>query len=250
VITGSDDLTIRVFNYNTLEKVASFDGHADFIRDFAVHPVKPIVLSCSDDMSIKGWDWEKGWKATMVYEGHQHYVMSVVFNPKDPNTFASASLDRTVKVWSLNSTRANYTLEGHEKGVNALDYYHGADKPYLVTASDDLTCRVWDLQSKACVRVLEGHTMGVTSVMFHPGLPIIISGSEDCSLKVYNANTFRLESSFSMSLDRIWSISYALIGTQDIAIGCDEGVAVIQVSSKSSVSRSNLFVAGQGKSEC
>jgi hypothetical protein len=53
-----------------------------------------------------------------------------------------------------------------------------------------------------------------------------------------------------MSLDRIWSISYALIGTQDIAIGCDEGVAVIQVSSKSSVSRSNLFVAGQGKSEC
>ncbi len=33
-----------------------------------------------------------------MFEGHSHYVMQVVFNPKDTNTFASASLDRTVKV--------------------------------------------------------------------------------------------------------------------------------------------------------
>ena len=32
---------------------------------------------------------------------------------------------------------ANFTLEGHEKGVNCLDYYTGGDKPYLVTGSDD-----------------------------------------------------------------------------------------------------------------
>ena len=33
-----------------------------------------------------------------VFEGHTHYVMQIVINPKDNNTFASASLDRTVKV--------------------------------------------------------------------------------------------------------------------------------------------------------
>ncbi len=49
----------------------------------------------------------------------------VVFNPKDTNTFASASLDRTVKVWSLGQPVPNYTLEGHEKGVNTIDYYTG-----------------------------------------------------------------------------------------------------------------------------
>lgn len=92
-----------------------------------------------------------------------------------------------------------------------------------------MSVRVWDYQNKSCIRVLEGHTMSVTSVMFHPSLPIIISGSEDCSLKVWNSNTFRLESSFTMSLDRIWSISYSVIGSQDIAIGCDDGAAVIQV---------------------
>ncbi len=40
----------------------------------------------------------QGWNCTQVFEGHSHYVMQVSFNPKDTNTFASASLDRTIKV--------------------------------------------------------------------------------------------------------------------------------------------------------
>ena len=43
----------------------------------------------------------QGWACTQIFEGHSHYVMQCVFNPKDTNTFASASLDRTVKVNSL-----------------------------------------------------------------------------------------------------------------------------------------------------
>lgn len=115
----------------------------------------------------------QGWQCTQIFEGHSHYVMQVVFNPKvlgavciagmrvcvwcyvcvrarvsvcggrssawpgfkyflspsfpaqDTNTFASASLDRTIKVWSLGSPTPNLTLEGHEKGVNCVDYYGG-----------------------------------------------------------------------------------------------------------------------------
>ena len=51
----------------------------------------------------------------------------VTFNPKDTNTFASASLDRTVKVWSIGQPTPNFTLEGHEKGVNAVDYFTGGE---------------------------------------------------------------------------------------------------------------------------
>jgi len=76
-------------------------------------------------------------KKKKVFEGHTHYIMQVVFNPKDTNTFASASLDRTIKVWSLGSPVANYTLEGHEKGVNCVEYYQGSEKPYLVSGADD-----------------------------------------------------------------------------------------------------------------
>ena len=49
----------------------------------------------------------------------------MLFNPKDSNTFASASLDRTVKVWSIGQPTPNFTLEGHDKGVNCVDYFIG-----------------------------------------------------------------------------------------------------------------------------
>lgn len=56
----------------------------------------------TDDMLIKLWDWEKKWSCSQVFEGHTHYVMQIVINPKDNNQFASASLDRTIKVRFLN----------------------------------------------------------------------------------------------------------------------------------------------------
>lgn len=54
-----------------------------------------------DDMLIKLWDWDKKWSCSQVFEGHTHYVMQIVINPKDNNQFASASLDRTIKVGCL-----------------------------------------------------------------------------------------------------------------------------------------------------
>ena len=53
-------------------------------------------------MLIKLWDWEKKWQCSQVFEGHTHYVMMIVLNPKDNNQFASASLDRSIKVSCIN----------------------------------------------------------------------------------------------------------------------------------------------------
>ena len=57
-----------------------------------------VCVFLSDDMTIKLWDWDRKWTCSQVFEGHTHYVMQVVFNPKDNNQFASGSLDRTIKV--------------------------------------------------------------------------------------------------------------------------------------------------------
>ena len=70
----------------------------------------------SDDMLIKLWDWDKKWNCAQVFEGHTHYVMQIVINPKDNNQFASASLDHSIKVWQLGSSTPNFTLDGHDKG--------------------------------------------------------------------------------------------------------------------------------------
>ena len=145
-LAASDDMRLRVFNYNTMEKIKEFEAHADYIRSLEVHPSLPYVLSSSDDMSIKLWDWDRGFDCTQIFEGHAHYVMQVKFNPKDTNTFASASLDRSIKVWGLGSHAPHYTLEGHERGVNCVDYYPSGDKPYILSGADDQTVKIWDYQ--------------------------------------------------------------------------------------------------------
>ena len=229
IVCGSDDFQLRVYNYNTSEKITSFEAHPDYIRSIVVHPTQPFVLTASDDMTIKLWDWDKSWKCVQAFEGHSHYVMGLAINPKDTNTFASACLDRTVKIWRLGSNTASITLEAHEtKGVNHVDYYPQADKPYLLTTSDDRTIKVWDYQTKALISTLEGHTSNVSFACYHTELPVIISGSEDGTIKIWHANTYRLEQSLSYGLERAWCVSYQR-GKQGIAMGFDDGAVVVKM---------------------
>lgn len=250
-VAGSDDFHVRCFNYNTHDKVAAFEAHPDYIRSMAVHPTAPYVLTGSDDMTIRMWDFDKGWKHVQVstqraanakrafityrlgllsqtFEGHTHYIMNLAFNPKDSNTFASACLDRTVKIWTLGSRTANFTLEAHDKGVNYVEYYHGGEKPYLLTCGDDRTIKVWDYISKSCVQTLTGHTSNVSYAVFHPSLPLIVSGSEDGTVKIWHANTYRLESTLDYGLDRAWCVAYKRKGN-DIGLGFDHGAVVVKL---------------------
>ncbi len=56
ILTGSDDKFIRVFNYNTMDKVNSFEAHSDFIRANSVHPTETYLHSSSDATPITVWN--------------------------------------------------------------------------------------------------------------------------------------------------------------------------------------------------
>ena len=228
IVCGSDDMFVRVYNYNTTELVKAFEAHSDYIRCVSVHPTQPYVLTCSDDMLIKLWDWDKGWACTQVFEGHSHYVMQAAFNPKDTNTFASASLDRTVKVWSIGQPTPNFTLEGHEKGVNCVEYFGGGDRPYLISGADDKLVKIWDYQTKSCVQTLEGHAHNVSAVCFHPELPVIITGSEDGTLRIWHSTTYRLENTLNYGLERVWAIG-VIKGSNAVSVGYDEGTVMFKI---------------------
>ncbi len=66
-------------------------------------------------------------------------------------------------MWQLGSSAPNFTLEGHDKGVNCVDYYHGGDKPYIISGADDRLVKIWDYQNKTCVQSLEGHAQNISA---------------------------------------------------------------------------------------
>lgn len=98
-------------------------------------------------------------------------------------------------------------LQGHEKGVNCIDYYEGGDRPYLISGADDKTCKIWDYQTKACVQTLEGHTHNVSCVGFSPNLPLIITGSEDGTVRLWHSTTYRLENTLNYNMERVWAVA-------------------------------------------
>lgn len=222
IVTGSDDMFIRVYDYNTQEKVKEFKAHEDYIRCIAVHPTLPYVLSTSDDHYIKLWDLEKDWICGQIFEGHSHYVMQVVFNPKDHKNFVSVSLDGSIKIWNLSNSNPIASLDAHQKGMNCVNYLISEAKLYLLTGSDDYTAKVWDYDSLSCIKVLEGHKNNVTTMLAHPKLPLILTGSEDKNIHIWNATTYMLEMTLDQGLGRAWTVEYEKSSCK-IFIGYDEG---------------------------
>jgi coatomer subunit beta' len=65
--------------------------------------------------------------------------MQLAINPKDTNMFASASLDRTIKIWTISTSKssANFSLIGHAAGVNCVDFSHDHERAHIVSGGDD-----------------------------------------------------------------------------------------------------------------
>ncbi|KAI0986815.1 hypothetical protein GJ496_004769 [Pomphorhynchus laevis] len=226
VVFGSDDMQVRVYNFNTMEKIKEFEAHSDYLRSIIAHPTQPLLLTSSDDMTIKMWDWDNKWILKQTFEGHIHYVMQIDLNPRDFNTFASASMDRTVKIWQLGFSHANFTLEGHQRGVNCISYFASGDRPYLISGGDDNVIKIWDYQNKSCVHTINAHYQNINFVISHPTLPLFISGSEDSTVKCWHSNTYRLENMQNYGLERCWT-GCVRAGSNEVAFGYDLGTVVV-----------------------
>lgn len=62
-------------------------------------------------------------------------------------------------------------------------------------SGDDIgIMKVWDYQTRMCLYTFDqqgSHQENVTSVLFHPEMPLIISGSEDDMICVWDSTTYK-----------------------------------------------------------
>jgi WD40 repeat protein len=209
--TGSKDTTVKLWQLSpdnlsatcmaTLDR--SNGGHSNSVRSVAFHPTAPLLATGSWDNTAKLWRlFPDNSSATCVatLAGHSDVVWSVVFHPTEP-LLATSSSDNTVRLWQLSSDNSSAdcvaTLNGHSRYVSSVAFH--PTMHLLATGSGDNTVKLWHLvttpdnSSATCVATLDqsngGHSQAVRSVAFHPTAPLLATGSNDQTVKLWRLVT-------------------------------------------------------------
>jgi hypothetical protein len=115
-------------------------------------------------------------------EGHEQGVLSLAFN-RDARRLASASRDRTVKIWDPANGTAVATLQGHASTVRSVQF--SRNSAVLASGGDDHTIRLWNAETGQLLQTVSGHQDSVSSVAFSPVRNLLASGSPDNTVRLW-----------------------------------------------------------------
>ncbi|KIM23596.1 hypothetical protein M408DRAFT_332227, partial [Serendipita vermifera MAFF 305830] len=238
IVSGSDDMTIRVWDAETGEVVAGpFQGHIERVNSVSFSPDGRRIVSGSDDMTIRVWDAETGEVVAGPFQGHIGRVNSVSFSPGG-RRIVSGSDDMTIRVWDAETGEVVAgPFQGHMGRVNSVSF--SPDGRRIVSGSDDWMIRVWDAETGEVVAgPFEGHTALVRSVAFSPDGQRIVSSSFDRTVRIWGVETGeKVASPFEGHTNLVDSVAFSPNGRRIVSGSADQTVRIWDAEMGEAVAR-------------
>ncbi|XP_039103049.1 striatin-3 isoform X3 [Hyaena hyaena] len=223
-------------------------SHFDGVRALAFHPVEPVLVTASEDHTLKLWNLQKTVPAKKsasldvepiyTFRAHIGPVLSLAISSNGEQCF-SGGLDATIQWWNMPSPHVDPydtyepnvlagTLVAHTDAVWGLAY--SGIKNQLLSCSADGTIRLWNPQEKLpCICTYNGDkglqsNNHINRVVSHPTLPVTITAHEDRHIKFFDNKTGKMIHSMVAHLDAVTSLAvdpngiYLMSGSHDCSI--------------------------------
>ncbi|CDO96019.1 unnamed protein product [Kluyveromyces dobzhanskii CBS 2104] len=238
VATASKDHTVILWRYYTNQEkffpYAKFVGHVGSVNAVGLPNVMPrswpeFIITASNDLTVKKWKVPKVTSEepsdvilvkTSEYtrRAHEKDINAISISPND-SIFATASYDKTCKIWNLDDGEFQATLANHKRGLWDVSFCQ-YDK-LLATCSGDKTIKIWSLETYAVVKTLEGHTNAVQRCSFINKNKQLISTGADGLVIVWDLSTGESVKTLDAHNNRIWALAVMNDGESFVTADAD-----------------------------
>lgn len=145
-----------------------------------------------------------GWRLWKTLRGHEHYVRSIAFS-SDGEQIASASNDKTIRLWDSVTGKLEHILRDHEDTVSVLKY---SPDGKLVSGSYDRSIKIWDSARGRCYHTLEKHCDWISALAFSKSAKDFATAAYRKEVKLWDWASGTLLATFDSYEDRITGLTF------------------------------------------
>ena len=203
----------RALRFATSHNSTVLRGHIDKVNTAFFNHNGTMIVSASDDGTIKIWNSESGLEL-ITLDASAGFVSSAAFSPNDEKIVAGYK-DCAVRIWDVKTRTVFKTLKGHTGNILSCSYSHNG-KYIVSSAGGDNTIRLWDAYTGKILRIFIGHTDVHNSVSFSPDDKYVVSaGGMDDKIRIWDLATGKEVQKFPCN--SIYSVSYSNDGGKIVA---------------------------------
>ncbi len=179
-------------------------AHTALVHCVAVSPDGKTLATAGFDNTVKLWEIgaDGALKPLKVLTGHTGPVYAVAFHPTDPKIVATASQDKTGRIWDITDikkaegkgaadgvaevAKPKFELKGHTDIVDTIAF--SPDGKSLATGGADKSVKLWNQTDGKELKALGVHDGSVYSVAFSPDSKLLASAGagKDNLVKIWD----------------------------------------------------------------
>ncbi|KAM9711628.1 striatin-3 isoform 4-T4 [Dama dama] len=205
--SGGTDAAIQWWNvpspnvdpYDTYEPnvlAGTLVAHTDAVWGLAYSGIKNQLLSCSADGTVRLWSPQEKLPCICTYNGDKEHGIptSVDFIGCDPAHMVTSFNTGSTVIYDLETSQSLVMLSSQmDSGLQSSNHINRVVShptlPVTITAHEDRHIKFFDNKTGKMIHSMVAHLDAVTSLAVDPNGIYLMSGSHDCSIRLWNLDS-------------------------------------------------------------